>query len=192
MPRLSRGARRSSLVDTVQNETSEKPAAKAASKKPARKQQIVPRRRRRRDPTATKHIDGSAEWSKLRNADPNVKYVFASLETQNAANPTSVRYYEDLGYQVIRADEGGTALGAGCVTAEEGAPIEMMGTVLMGIHVDDAADIKKYGPSGNTGLELYDEIEKKILSKGGVDPLRGRELKHLRQETDTQPLEVEV
>lgn len=197
MPRLSR--RRASVLDEIEAEadaetedTEETARAEAAPpSRSARRQRIKPRRaKKRRDPQTSNHFDGSAEWTKLRNADPDVRYVFASMETRRPG--AGVRYYEDLGYQVIEQDPDGVQLGAGCVTAEDGEPMEMMGTVLMGIHKDDFEDIKKYGPNGTTGLHMYDEIEKKILRPGGIDPLRGKYLKHLRQANDSSGLEVEV
>lgn len=145
-------------------------------------------KRRRRDPVDRKHVDGSPSWMHLKNPDPNVRYIFASLE-----NPTSgVRYYEDLGYEVIRAEAGGVELGDGCVRTPEGEQIEMYGCVLMGVHKDDHEDIIKYGPDGKTGLAMYDDIEKKIVADGGLDPLRGKYLKHLRQANDTSGLEAEI
>jgi hypothetical protein len=154
-------------------------ATPAASTAPSPRR--IQAKRKKRSPSSSRDLDHSAEWTKLQNKDPDVKYVLASLE-----NPTSgVRYYEDIGYEVILHEEGGVQFGAGANRPRYGEPMEMFGCVLMGIHKDDWDDIQEHGIDGQSGYQLHKELEERIIAPGGVDSLRGQMPDHLRVGNDT-------
>lgn len=159
----------------------ETPTPKKAESLASSSPKKIQAKRKRRDPSSKRELDHSAEWTKLRDKDPEVKYILASLE-----NPTSgVDYYEDLGYEVILHEEGGVKFGAGANKPRLGEPMEMFGCVLMGIHKDDWEDIQQHGPDGQSGYALHDELEKTIIAPGGMDSMRGQLPRHLGVSNET-------
>jgi hypothetical protein len=114
-------------------------------------------------------------------------YVLAS----NGHAETGVEYYEDLGYHVVEASAEGVKLGAGKKRQKMGTPIEMRGHTLMAIPKADRAEIVQYGEDGQTGQDLYDTIEQKIVAEGGADSLRGKLADHLSVRSTTSDTIVE-
>lgn len=142
--------------------------ARAQTAAQVRKAAIASRKGKRKDPQS-RHIDGGANWTKLRGRDPSLHYVLAYEGDQD----TGAQYYADMGYKEVEYDEEGVQFGAGRVENVKGASMRMKGHVLMALPKADHDEIVQYGDDGQTGQEMADEIDKKILKKGGVDSLRG-------------------
>jgi hypothetical protein len=140
----------------------------ATSAAQARKAAIAKRKSRRKDPVA-RHIDDSADWTKLQDKDPKLRYVLA----YDGDSDSGTEYYKDIGYKEVNASKDGVRFGAGRVSRDNGDRLVMRGHVLMAIAKDEYKDIVQYGENGNTGQDRADEIDEKILVKGGVDRLRG-------------------
>ena len=154
------------VADEQKVVTGKKPVKTVEAK---RREKLVAKEDRRRarmglpKRTAIKprHFDHSANWLKLKNRDPNKKYVFAS----QSSHDTGVDYYAELGYQVEETSEHGVGLGATRVKRKSGADIEMRGMTLMSISCDDYEEMVEFGEDGNTGQAQADIMERKI-SKG--------------------------
>lgn len=133
-----------------------------------------PKRRRR---------DGAGDKWGIRNGDPSRKYVWVYKNSDDQG----VEYYEDLGYEVERSGPSGVKVNAG-KTVKDGHPMENGGYVLMSMDKDDWADLEKYGPTGRSGQDQFDQIEKKIINpKGGIDPARGMSSRYFTALNETTP-----
>lgn len=132
----------------------------------ARKARIATRKSTRKDPVA-RHIDDSPEWLKLQNKDDNLRYIAA----YDGCQETGTQYYRDLGYHEVEAEKDGVRWGG--TSAGGTGQLNSHGHTLMAISKEDYDEIVAYGEGGNTGQVRADEVDKKILEKGGTDSLRG-------------------
>lgn len=111
------------------------------------------------------------EYGGLVNENPDRKYVRA-----NKVGHYNVEFYEWLGYEVERRTEHGVKF-AGLKTAEMGEPITYMDTVLMSISLEEWEKLQQYGPNGQSGQQLADIIEDRIIDRSRMDiiedPSRG-------------------
>jgi len=131
----------------------------------------VARPKRARPDPAPRHIDGSAVWANVDNRDPNREYVLV-----HRGNPElGIPYYESMGYRVEEyKGPAGVKLRAG-QTCKEGEEISNRGMVLMSCTKQRKQEIARRGPDGQSGLDLADEHERRIIDRerGGIDGLRG-------------------
>lgn len=128
-----------------------------------RRQAKATRKGGRKDPTP-RHIDGGANWTKLRDPDETRRYVLA----YEGDTETGAEYYRDLGYVEEVATEKGVRFGAGRVTAKTGQPLRMKGHILMSIARKEYDDIIAHGEDGNTGQSLADETEERFSRPSAV------------------------
>ena len=124
---------------------------------------------RRRDPQKRPpHFDGSADWTRLKNKDPERRYVGIYLSDEDA-----LRRYEGMGYEPCVNTKGGVTWAFGNVA--EGAPLERRGYAIYSISKKRHDEIERFGPDGQSGQAWADEIENRIIDKrkGVLDLLRG-------------------
>lgn len=127
----------------------------------------APAKSLRSDPKP-RHIDGSANWLKLENKDPDRKYVFCNrLDLDGGLN-----YYLSLGAIVETMQKGGVKLKSGR-TVKDGEDLENAGQVLVSFTKERWAEIQEHGPDGISGQALLDEVEDRMLERTGSDHLRG-------------------
>lgn len=114
----------------------------------------------RKDPPERK-LEGYHS-TKLLNQDPSKRYVFAYKGDED----TGVVLYEHLGYEAVRATEGGVRMAI--KKAPLGDVIEYRGHILMQA---DAAELQARWD----GMQAEaDKLERRIVqNRGGLDPLRG-------------------
>lgn len=116
----------------------------------------------RRDPP-TRTPDGARPWDKLKNPDPEMHYVYA--------NPSDdlmgVSYYESLGYTQVIKTEGGVRSVMDTKGDSDGV-VTSLHCVLMQIPKALKAELDAPGQAH------ADELEKRIIKKGGIDGLRGQ------------------
>lgn len=122
-----------------------------------RRQAKATRKGGRKDPKP-RHIDGGANWTKLRDQDETRRYVLA----YEGDTETGAEYYRDLGYVEEIATEKGVRFGAGRVTAKAGQPLRMKGHILMSIAREEYDDIVENGEDGQTGQSLADATEERF------------------------------
>lgn len=135
----------------------EKTAAAANPKNPTRRERRA--FRRDKDPQTAAHIDGSAEWTKLRNPNPGLKYVWA----YEGNTDTGAAYYHSLGYDPVECKGDGTDPDpGGRRIAQKGEPYRSHGHILMAISREEWEDIRDRGEDGNTGQRLGDEMERRV------------------------------
>lgn len=140
----------------------------------------------RKDPRP-RHLNGSSIWARLKNKDPDKRYVFVSKSDIDA-----VSHYETAGYEVEVLTAQGVAPMGG-KTCQLGDPIEVRGMVLYSVSEERFAEIELMGADGNGGQLEADRIEAMIVDRTGYDPLRG--LHHggvMRVENQTQRPEQEL
>ncbi len=145
--------------------------AAIVTKKPGRSD---PRRRRR---------DGASAKFAIKNAEPGYKYCWVYKNTEDQG----VEYYESIGWDIVRATPNGVSSGAGKVV-KDGSVMEQGGYVLMSISQEDWDDLQQVGADGDTGQDLFDKIEKKIIDpRGGMDPARGMSSRYFQALNTTKP-----
>lgn len=150
------------------------PAAAKVSPKPLR---LDPKPR---------HLDGSAVWARLKNTDPDKRYVYV-----NKGDSDAMATYDDAGYQVELLTSGGVCP-AGGRTGRLNEPIEMRGMLLMSIGRQRAAEIEMHGADGDGGQAGADRLEETIVDRRGFDPLRGMHSRFITVENKIQAPENEV
>jgi len=142
--------------------------SEATSETPTRRKRKRPSRRSK-DPKR-RQLDGFSPWFGLKNRRDEMHYVWACANGERDFN-----YYKMLGYHVVEKEEGGAQPRAG-ITTETGEEITCRDHVLVAIEKEDKADLDAVGHDGNSGQELFDKIEDRILNKesGLADPMRGQ------------------
>lgn len=137
-------------------------------------------------------LDGGANFSKVKNRDPDRDYVLVYQGTPH--DEYGVGYYEGLGYEVEKHAEGpdAVALAGGKTTRGVGDPITFRGHVLMSCSKADKEQRVRWGDDGDTGQQSVDALEKKIVSKKGWDPMRGLHSQYMTGEKEIDPLRAEV
>jgi hypothetical protein len=124
-----------------------------------------------------------AGWSRVVNPEPGKKYV--------GVMPREVPTYEDMGYAVVEAREGGPRFSGGR-TGKPGQPQECSGHILMDIPLARWEEIQQVGWDGMSGQEAADELEEAIIRREGTDALRGLlSPRYGRVESDISALEEE-
>ena len=124
---------------------------------------------RRADPKP-RPTSGVHSWTKLKNKDINKHYAWISMTDPDQG----VDYYLSLGYEPVYASEGGVEPLGGKLARKSGEQIVFRGLLLMECPLERKAQIDNEGPDGDTGQQLADVIESRILDKErGLDPLRG-------------------
>jgi hypothetical protein len=152
--------------------------------KPAKARVTPPRTDPRR-----RHIDGTARWMRLdrKTVPADRKLVFVNKDDPHGG----VQYYLSLGYQVETWRKDGIRVAA-IPPGPEGTEIQHNGQVLMSIDLEAAALIDKEGPDGNTGSDLLDERDRRIVSKRNVnDEMRGLHARWMSFANESSPLELE-
>lgn len=139
----------------------------------------------RKDPKP-RHLDGSAIWARLKNADPDRHYVYV-----NKGDPDAMAHYDAAGYEVVTLEPGGVCP-AGGKTVRNGEPIEMRGLVLMSVSKERQAQIELEGADGNAGQAEADRIEQLIVDRRGFDPLRGMHSRFMSVSNEIGKMESEV
>lgn len=134
--------------------------AAPSNPRPAARRQTAPAQRR--DPESRFH-DVTASWCRLKNKDPSRRYI--------APTKDQVPYYEELGYELELAREGGIVPFG---KSEPGSVIERRGHVFMSIPNERWEELQRRGDDGVSGQELHDKIEDRMIkNRGQRDPLRG-------------------
>ncbi len=138
----------------------QKPAAKAA-----------PHVAGERVDPPSREVDFAVRASRdmVRGKDPRRKYVIA--HGRDALNR-----YEMRGYQVEHQTADGPYVGAKRRADRNGTEITHMDGVLMSVARDEYEQIRQHGDPnlGDMGQKHYDDIERRIVRGGGVDPMRGQ------------------
>lgn len=135
-----------------------------------------------------RHLDGSANWLKLENRDPTRKYVFCNrLDTEGGLD-----YYLSLGAKIETFEKGGVRIKSGR-TVKDGEDLENAGQVLVSFPQARWDEIVQFGPDGNSGQALLDEVEGRMLERTGVDHLRGIGTRPawMQFQNEISPLQVE-
>lgn len=114
---------------------------------------------RRKDP-APRHVDGSANWSKIKNPDPNKKYCWVYAGNEDMGPD----YYAGLGYSVEKRTKGNASAAQG-VTGKPGEAQVMRGHILMSIPLDQWQEIEDYGEDNKTGQCVADEREERMIDE---------------------------
>lgn len=148
---------------------------------------------KRRDP-AERPVEFGRGRTKLLNQDPDKHYVLV---------PPTPRYvmseYLAMGYEVETAENGGVKING--IRTAEGQPLEYEDCVLMSIPkranpMDPDAPSKEridqVGPYGDTGWQLTQKIEDRIINKKSTQEDLMRGIKggrgYVDFESDTKPL----
>ena len=139
----------------------------------------------RKDPKP-RHLDGSAVWSRLKNEDPNKRYVFV-----NKGDVEALAEYECAGYEVEVLTEHGVRPMGGR-TGKVGEPVEVRGMILHSVSRGRFDEIQMHGMNGNAGQTEADRIEQQIVAKRGFDPLRGMHSSFIHLTKEIQAPENEV
>lgn len=121
----------------------------------------------RRDPQA-RPVDGVAPWARFVNKRPDRHYVGVYM-----GDPDAMALYPSIGFVPEIYEQGGVQP-AGGMTGKIGDQIIARGHLLMSCSLERWKEIQQYGADGDTGYELAEQIERKILDrKGEHDPIRG-------------------
>lgn len=148
---------------------------------------------KRRDPKV-RPVEAGRGRTGMKNKDPRYHYVLVA--------PQSVGEYEFNGYEFVRADAGNERLNG--VTTRDGEIIQFQDCSLMKIPLKNDPDdpermskeqLDKYGPDGETGWNLTDQIEAKIIDKRSAQADLMRGIKgaygYVGVQSDVQPLRPE-
>jgi hypothetical protein len=134
-----------------------------------RPQQAQPSTARRRPDPKPRHIDGSAPWSKLADKDSDRHYVYAYI----ADHDCGLQYYLSIGYEVETYKRGGVRpapISRQVADSRDGQEIEMRGMTLVSCSGERYEEIRQYGPDGQSGYELANELASRITARsGGVE-----------------------
>lgn len=143
------------------------------------------RRGRRSDPRPRPVVDRGL---RIQNADKSRKYV-AVLPGVDVGQEG---YYASIGYDVERYKEGGIRLPR-VRNPVIGDRVTFQGLVIMSIDKETAEEIEAFGEYGDSGQDLADQIEEKMVERsGGRDALRGLTGGHLIPVVNhTRPAEYE-
>ena len=122
-----------------------------------------------RDPKK-RHYDGAQLWNELANEREDRRYIWVNM---NAVDQ-GVSFYEGLGYEVERTrSDGKHAKPVRGATKGQGSHVEMRGHVLMSCDRKEYERVVREGFDGQSGQQMFDEIEEQTLKRGGPDELRG-------------------
>lgn len=109
----------------------------------------------------------SEGWTRVLNKDPALKYAWVYMN----AEAFGVEHYEDIGWSaVLHSETGVKAQGR----RKAGEPIVKNGHLLMCIPNEDWEDIQRFGDNGDSGQEMADKLDEKLIKdRRRLDLFRG-------------------
>jgi len=122
----------------------------------------------RKDPVGRRVHGTSPVYTKLKNPDPRRYYV-----NVNTGDPDAMAEYKVMGYTPeVKTPDGVDYAAGGC--SRPGEPLQQRGSMLMSIDRAEHEKILRYGPDGQSGLELADQFEERLATNRAMfDPVRG-------------------
>lgn len=125
----------------------------------------------RKDPRK-RPVRGTIDRTSLVNEVPGMSYAFAAPGSRTG----TPEHYQHRGWEIVNYTKNGPRLSMG-MTGKIGQPVMLDDVVLMTMPTEELKRIEQEGVYGDTGQNMADIIEGKIINGGfeGKDPFRGKQ-----------------